>query len=64
MSTALRRRLDRLERQQGPPVRQRIVWWDRGDPEPIAEPGEQLTIMRWASDDENELPSPPDGKAR
>jgi hypothetical protein len=62
MSTALRRRLDRLEQQQGPPPR-RIVWWDRGDPEPVAEPGEQLTIIRWAWDDENE-PSTPNGKAR
>ena len=57
MSTALRRRLDRLERQDAPAVRRRIVWWDQGDPEPEAEPGEQLTIIRWAWDDENELPS-------
>ena len=63
MSAALRRRLDRLERWQGPPVRRRIVWWNQGDPKPEAEPGEQLTIIRWAWDDENE-PSTPDGKAR
>ena len=63
MSPALRRQLDRLERRQGPLLRSRIVWWNQGDPEPEAEPGEQLTIIRWEWDDENE-PSTPDGKAR
>jgi hypothetical protein len=64
MHRQLQQRMNRLERRQGPPLRQRIVWWDRGDPEPVAAAGEQLTIIRWAWDDENELPSPPDGKAR
>ena len=63
MSTALRRRLDRLERRQGPPVRQRIVWWNQGDPKPEAEPGEQLTIMRWTWD-EDDVPSTLDEEAR
>jgi hypothetical protein len=63
MSTALWRRLDRLERRQGPSLHPRIVWWNQGDPEPAAEPGEQLTIIRWAWDDEDE-PATPDGEAR
>jgi len=63
MRTALRRRLDRLERRQGPPLRQRIIWWNQGDPEPVAKSGEQLIVLRWTWDDDD-VPSTPDGKAR
>ena len=52
MSPTLRRRLVALEARQAqrePKLRQRHVWWhaDRGEPEPVAEPGEELHVYHW-----------------
>jgi hypothetical protein len=54
MNTALVRRVVRLEQKQAPERRRRYVFWDRhsGEPKPIAEPGEVLTIYSWLADDE------------
>jgi hypothetical protein len=54
VTSPLRRRLARLEQQRAVPLRQRIVWWhvERGEPEPKAEPGEQLIIVHWMLPDE------------
>ena len=53
MSPNVQRRLERLEQQQSPVLRQRMVWWDEGEPEPQAQPGERLTIIRWTWSDED-----------
>ena len=49
MSAALARRLRQLEQKHGPERRRRYVFWDvdSGEPEPVAEPGEELTIYSW-----------------
>jgi hypothetical protein len=57
MSPALRRRLAALEARQAqrePKLRRRFVWWDadRGEPRPVAEPGEELHVIRWMLPDE------------
>jgi len=54
MNAALARRVRQLEQKQAPEVRKRYVFWniDSGDPEPVAEPGEELTIYSWLSSDE------------
>ena len=46
---AIERRLGALEQVLKPVLRRRYVWWEPGDPEPQAEPGEQLTIISWMS---------------
>ena len=54
MNTALVRRVAQLEQKQASERRKRYVFWDRhsGEPKPIAEPGEELTIYSWMVDDE------------
>ena len=57
MSRSLRRRLDALEARLGKreqQLRRRYVWWDadRGEPEPVAEPGEELHVYRRMRPDE------------
>jgi hypothetical protein len=57
MSPALRRRLAALEArlaQREQARRRRHVWWhaDRGEPKPVAEPGEELHVYRWLLPDE------------
>jgi hypothetical protein len=47
MTAALRRRLANLEQKNADRLRRRFVWWNEGEPEPQAEPGEQLRIYRW-----------------
>jgi hypothetical protein len=52
MSPTRRRRLAALEARLGKreqQLRRRHVWWDahRGEPEPVAEPGEELHVYRW-----------------
>ena len=52
MSATLRRRLAALEARQAqrePKLRRRFVWWDahRGEPRPVAEPGEELHVHLW-----------------
>jgi hypothetical protein len=61
MSAALRRRLAALEARQAqrePKLRRRVVWWDahRGEPRPVAEPGEELHVYRWMLPDEEVTP--------
>ena len=54
MKAALVRRVAKLEQMQGAERRKRYVFWNRhsGEPKPIAEPGEELTIYSWMVDDE------------
>jgi hypothetical protein len=57
MIATLRRRLVALEARQAqrePELRRRFVWWhaDRGEPRPVAEPGEELIVHRWMLPDE------------
>jgi hypothetical protein len=57
MSGTLRRRLGALEARQAQregKLRRRHMWWhaDRGEPEPVAEPGEELHVYRWVLPDE------------
>ena len=59
MTKALQRRLAELEKKQTAPLRRRYVWWEPGDPEPQAEPGEQLTIISWMWSDEEPTEPPP-----
>jgi len=49
MSAALARRVTQLEQKQAPECRRRYVFWDidSGEPEPVAGPGEKLTIYSW-----------------
>ena len=49
MSAALARRVTQLEQKQAPECRRRYVFWDidSGEPKPVAEPGEELTIYSW-----------------
>ena len=63
MSPTLERRLALLEQQQAPTVQDRVVWWDEGEPEPQAQPGERLTIIRWLRSDED-LPTGKTATAR
>ena len=53
------RRVAQLEQKQAPEVRRRYVFWDRhnGEPHPVAEPGEVLTIYSWMGDEEEEKPT-------
>ena len=59
MTKALQRRLAELEKKQATALRRRFVWWNRGEPEPQAEPGEHLTIYRWRWSDEEPTEPPP-----
>ena len=59
MITALERRLAALERRHAASGRRRVVWWDEGEPEPQAELGERLTIVRWRRSDEEPTEPPP-----
>jgi hypothetical protein len=52
----LDRRLERLKAKEQPTLRKRIVWLQKGDPIPEAEPGEKLILVRWAWDGEDEAP--------
>ena len=55
MSAALARRVRQLEQKQAPERRRRYVFWDidSGEPEPVAELGEELTIDgRWPAGEE------------
>ena len=55
-ATSLVRRLRKLEaRRQSAELRVRYVWWDAGQPEPVAQPGERLVISTW--DDHPEPPA-------
>ena len=58
MNAALARRVAQLEQKQAPERRRRYVFWDidSGEPEPVAEPGEKLTIYSWLPSDEPPLP--------
>jgi hypothetical protein len=49
MSAALARRVRQLEQKHGPERRRRYVFWDvdSGEPEPVAELSEELTIYSW-----------------
>ena len=53
MTAALVRRVAKLEQKQAPAIRRRYVFWDRhsGEPEPVAEPGEVLTVYSWTGDE-------------
>ena len=53
----LYRRLERLEASGQPAPRKRIVWLEKGDPIPEAEPGEELILLEWAWDDNDETPA-------
>ena len=54
----LHRRLERLEASGQPAPRQRIVWLEKGEPKPEAEPGEQLIIISWMRSDEEPTEPP------
>jgi hypothetical protein len=62
MTKALKRRLAELEKKQTAPLRRRFVWWNKGEPEPQAEPGEHLTIYRWKWSDKEPTEPPPVGR--
>ena len=56
MSAPLRRRLAALEaclEKRGQERRRRHVWWhaERGEPEPVTEPGEELHVYHWTLPD-------------
>ena len=53
----LHRRLERLEASGQPAPRKRIVWLEKGDPIPEAEPGEELILLKWVWDDNDETPA-------
>ena len=47
-AASLARRLRKLEARRKPAeLRVRHVWWDAGEPEPVAQPGERLVICSW-----------------
>ena len=50
----LKRRLARLEATAPPLLRQRYVFLRKAEPDPEPEPGEQLTIIRWLEDSDEE----------
>jgi hypothetical protein len=50
----LDRRLARLEACNPPPLRQRYVFLRQSEPDPEPKPGEQLTIIRWLEDSDEE----------
>ena len=57
-ASSLARRLRKLETRRQPaelPVR--YVWWDAGEPEPVAQPGERLVICSWAGHPEPTEPA-------
>ena len=56
MRRDLHRRLERLEAKEQPALRKRIVWLEKGDPIPEAEPGEELILVSWAWGGEEETP--------
>jgi hypothetical protein len=58
MTAALQRRIAELEKKQAGPLRQRVVWWKRGEPKPQAGPGERLTIISWMWEDEESTEPP------
>ena len=53
----LYRRLERLEASGQSAPRKRIVWLEKGDPIPEAEPGEELILLKWVWDDNDETPA-------
>jgi hypothetical protein len=57
MTSGMNRRLARLEAIKPPPLRQRFVWWKKGDPKPETEPGEELILLTWVWDDDDETPA-------
>jgi len=46
-----------LEQKQAPERRRRYVFWDidSGEPKPVAEPGEKLTVYSWLPSDEETI---------
>ena len=54
MIRGMNRRLARLEASEPPPLRQRSVFLRKAEPDPEPEPGEQLTIIRWLEDSDEE----------
>ena len=54
MISGMNRRLARLEGTAPPPLRQRYVFLRKAEPDPEPEPGEQLTIIRWLEDSDEE----------
>ena len=56
MISGMNRRLARLEASEPPPLHQRVVWLKKGDPKPEAEPGEELILLKWVWDDDDETP--------
>jgi hypothetical protein len=54
-TVALTQRLKKLEaRRRRAETRMRLVWWDPGEPEPRAAPGERLIVLSW-----EDHPEPP-----
>ena len=58
MTSTLDHRLARLEASKASPLRQRYVWLNEGDAMPEPEPGERLTVYRWAWDSDACRPGP------
>ena len=58
MGSNLSQRVARLEQQTTVEPKVRYVWWDarRGEPKPVAQPGEKLIIISWKTDDEADEP--------
>ena len=57
-ASSLARRLRKLEaRRQPATLRTRLAWWDAGEPEPVAQPGERLIICSWADHPEPAEPA-------
>ena len=56
MNAALARRVTQLEQKQAPERRRRHVFWDvdSGEPEPVADLGEKLTVYSWMADDDED----------
>ena len=57
-ASSLARRLRKLEAQRKPAEsRVHLVWWDAGEPESVAQPGERLVIYTWADHPEPAEPA-------
>ena len=62
MRSTLSQRIERLEQQTPTEPTVRYVWWDarRGEPKPVAQPGERLIIISWKADHEVDEPAQQD----